>query len=245
MKRGDVMLLSFDQVSFSYPDVLALDRVSFQLERGEIVGLIGPNGAGKTTAILHVIGHLKPQSGVIRIWERDISGFKNEDFPVSYIPDTPVFYEELTMLEHLHFLKALYPKNRLSIEESSKARAGDHLAKVPSVMSKNKQKLMIALSLLRDFELLLADEPFTGLDPKQISVFKEILRECKLKGKAVLLSTHLLDMVDGLCDRFVILHRGKVVVSGTKEEIIRDHSLRPCSTLEQVYLSLVGGVGPL
>ena len=236
------MFLEFDEISFSYPGVLALDNISFEVERGEIVGLIGANGAGKTTAILHIIRYLNPKSGRIRMDSVDISRIKNEDFPVSYIPDTPVFYEELTLLEHLHFIKALYPDNKLSINEIiDRLELLDHLHKVPSALSKGtKQKLMIALALLRRYELLIADEPFSGLDPKQIGVFKQILKECRQEQKAVLLSTHLLDMVDGICDRYIMLHRGKLIAIGTKQDIIQRHALGPDSTLEQVYLTLVG-----
>ncbi|MGI6643575.1 MAG: ABC transporter ATP-binding protein [Bacillota bacterium] len=239
------MLLEFQRVSFSYsdPHVLALDNVSFRLQRGEIVGLIGANGAGKSTAILNAIGYVRPQEGSIRVNGQDISRFKGEDFPVSYIPDEPIFYEELTLLEHLHFLKALYPNNKVSIEKIIDVlELHGHLHKVPAALSRGtKQKLMIALSLLREFELLIADEPFTGLDPKQISVFKQILRECRKSQMAVLLSTHLLDVVDGLCDRYVVLHQGRVMANGTKQEIIQSHSLSLDSTLEKVYLWLVGG----
>lgn len=236
------MFLRFDKVSYSYPEVLALDGVSFEVARGEIVGLIGANGAGKTTAILHIVRFLQPQSGSIQINGTDIAKIRNEDFPVSYIPDTPVFYDELTLLEHLHFLKALYPDNKLSIDEvTHRLELHDHLHKVPSALSRGtKQKLMIALALLRDYELLIADEPFSGLDPKQISVFKHILAECKQERKAVLLSTHLLDMVDGICDRYIMLHKGKLVAYGTVRDIVKRHSLSPDSTLEQVYLALVG-----
>ena len=236
------MFLEFDKISFSYPEVLALDGISFKVARGEIVGLIGANGAGKTTAILHIIRYLNPKSGKIRMDGVDISKIKNEDFPVSYIPDTPVFYEELTLLEHLHFLKALYPDNKLSIDEIiDRLEILDHLHKVPSALSKGtKQKLMIALALLRRYELLIADEPFSGLDPKQIGIFRQVLEECRQEQKAVLLSTHLLDMVDGTCDRYIMLHRGKLIAIGTKQDIIQRHALDPDSTLEQVYLTLVG-----
>lgn len=236
------MFLEFDKVSFSYPEVLALDEVSFEVARGEIVGLIGANGAGKTTAILHIIRYLNPKSGRIRMDGVDIPKIKNEDFPVSYIPDTPVFYDELTLLEHLHFLKALYPDNKLSIDEvTHRLELHDHLHKVPSALSRGtKQKLMIALALLRDYELLIADEPFSGLDPKQISVFRHILTECRQEKKAVLLSTHLLNMVDGICDRYIMLHRGRLIACGTVQDIVQRHSLSPDSTLEQVYLALVG-----
>ena len=236
------MFLTFDRVSFSYPGVLALDEVSFEVGSGEIVGLIGANGAGKTTAILNIIRYLQPDSGAIRMDGTDISKIKNEDFPVSFIPDTLVFYEELTLMEHLRFLKALYPENRLSTDEIIE-RLGlrDHLHKVPSALSKGtKQKLAIALALLRNYRLLIADEPFTGLDPMQIGVFKQIMMECRQERKAVLLLTHLLDMVDGLCDRYIMLNKGKLVTGGTKQEIIHRHSLKPDGTLEETYLALVG-----
>lgn len=125
------MFLEFDKISFSYLEVLALDGISFEVARGEIVGLIGANDAGKTTAILHIIRYLNLKSGKIRMDGVDISKIKNEDFPASYIPDTPVFYEELTLLEHLHFLKALYPDNKLSIDEIiDRLELLDHLHKV-------------------------------------------------------------------------------------------------------------------
>lgn len=99
---------------------------------------------------------------------------------------------------------------------------------------------MIALALLRRYELLIADEPFSGLDPKQIGIFRQVLEECRQEQKAVLLSTHLLDMVDGTCDRYIMLHRGKLIAIGTKQDIIQRNALDPDSTLEQVYLTLVG-----
>jgi len=239
------MFLEFDKVSFAYPEVLALDCVSFGVTRGEIVGLIGANGAGKTTAILNIIRYLLPKSGRIQMDGRNITQIKNEEFAVSYIPDTAVFYEELTLLEHLHFLKALYPGNRLSVDEMiNRLELEDHLHKVPSALSKGtRQKLMIALALLRDYELLIADEPYSGLDPRQIGVFKQILEECRRNHKAVLLSTHLLDMVDGMCDRYIMLHRGQLIALGTKQEIVQQHALGlgSGSTLEQVYLALVEG----
>lgn len=235
------MYLEFDNVSFSYSKTLALAGVSFGIEKGEIVGLIGANGAGKTTTILNIIRYLQPQNGKISIDGINVAEIKNENFAVSYIADSPVFYDELTLLEHLHFLKALYPGNGLSIEGLiEKLELREHLSKVPSALSKGtKQKLMIALALLRNYELLIADEPFTGLDPKQISVFKQILKDCKNEKKAILLSTHLLDMAEGICDRYIMLSQGRVIACGSKSQIINTRSLGNDSTLEQVYLSLI------
>jgi len=235
------MYLQFNNVSFSYPKVLALSSVSFEIEKGEIVGLIGANGAGKTTAILNIIRYLQPQNGKIYIDGIDISEIKNENFLVSYIADEPIFYDELTLLEHLRFMKALYPDNELVIEDLiGKLELNEHLHKVPSALSKGtRQKLSIALSLLRNYELLIADEPFSGLDPKQINIFKETLFDCKKAGKAVLLSTHLLDMVDGICDKYIMLNHGELVAEGTKSEIIKVNNLNSGSTLEQIYLALI------
>ena len=226
---------------FSNPYISAINDVSFEMNKGEIVGLIGANGSGKTTAILNIIKYLQPRSGKIYIKGIDILKLKNENFPVSYIPDDPIFYDELTMLEHFHFLKALYPDNELTIEYLiDKLELHPHLQKVPSALSKGtKQKLLIALSLLRDYEILIADEPFNGLDPKQISIFKDTLLNCKKLGKAVLLSTHLLDMVDGLCDKYILLKDGKRIAYGTKKEIIKIHNLNTDITLEQIYLTLI------
>jgi len=235
------MYLQFNNVSFSYHKVLALSRVSFEIEKGEIVGLIGANGAGKTTAILNIIRYLQPQKGKIYIDGVDISEIKNENFLVSYIADEPVFYDELTLLEHLRFIRALYPDNELVIEDLvGKLELQEHLHKVPSALSKGtRQKLSIALSLLRNYELLIADEPFNGLDPKQINIFKETLFDCKKEGKAVLLSTHLLDVVDGICDKYIMLNHGELVAKGTKSEIIKVNNLHSDSTLEQIYLALI------
>ena len=235
------MYLQFNNVSFSYHKVLALSRVSFEIEKGEIVGLIGANGAGKTTAILNIIRYLQPQKGKIYIDGVDISEIKNENFLVSYIADEPVFYDELTLLEHLRFIRALYPDNELVIEDLvGKLELYEHLHKVPSALSKGtRQKLSIALSLLRNYELLIADEPFNGLDPKQINIFKETLFDCKKAGKAVLLSTHLLDLVDGICDKYIMLDHGELIAKGTKSEIIKVNNLNSDSTLEQIYLALI------
>lgn len=101
------MLLQVKGVSFSYGSVRALQHVSFSAQAGQIVGLIGENGAGKSTMIKNITRHLTPQQGVIAIEGIPVNEIRNEDFPVSYIPETPVFYEELTVLEHLHFIKAL------------------------------------------------------------------------------------------------------------------------------------------
>ena len=116
----------------------------------------------------------------------------------------------------------------------------EHQNKIPSALSKGtRQKLMIAMALLREFEILIADEPFSGLDPKQIAMLKALLLEQKNKGKLVILSSHLLDVVENVCDQYVIMKKGKCLASGSKEELLASTKLGTSSTMEAVYLRLV------
>lgn len=194
------MFFEFNDISYSYGQSIALDSLSFFAPRGEIVGLIGENGAGKTTAVKTIVRFIKPEHGTISINGTDIQKIKLEQYPVSYIPDTPVFYEELSLLEHLQFVKALFPDIPVSIEDTIvRFDLQEHCNKVPAALSKGtQQKLSIAMALLRSFDILVADEPFTGLDPTQIAVLKDCLLEVKQAGKLVLLSSHLLSVVENM-----------------------------------------------
>ena len=197
------MFFEFNDISYSYGQSIALDSLSFFAPRGEIVGLIGENGAGKTTAVKTIVRFIKPEHGTISINGTDIQKIKLEQYPVSYIPDTPVFYEELSLLEHLQFVKALFPDIPVSIEDTIvRFDLQEHCNKVPAALSKGTQQILsIAMALLRSFDILVADEPFTGLDPTQIAVLKDCLLEVKQAGKLVLLSSHLLSVVENICDR--------------------------------------------
>ena len=229
------------QVFFSYGDVLALNGISFSANRGQIVGLVGENGAGKTTIIKNIYRYLTPDSGTITLDGKDIFAYPSGAYPISYIPDVPVFYEELSLLEHLHFIKAIYPQGGVSIDEMiERLDMKEHQNKIPAALSKGtRQKLMIAMALMREFELLIADEPFSGLDPKQIATLKALLLEQKEKGKIVLLSSHLLDVTENICDQYVVIKNGKRLLSGSKQELLSATQLPEDSTMEAVYLKLV------
>ena len=229
------------QVFFSYGDVLALNGISFSANRGQIVGLVGENGAGKSTIIKNIYRYLTPDSGTITLDGKDIFAYPSGDYPVSYIPDVPVFYEKLSLLEHLHFIKAIYPQGGVSIDEMiERLDMKEHQNKIPAALSKGtRQKLMIAMALMREFELLIADEPFSGLDPKQIATLKALLLEQKEKGKIVLLSSHLLDVTENICDQYVVIKNGKRLLSGSKQELLSATQLPEDSTMEAVYLKLV------
>lgn len=172
--------------------------------------------------------------------DKEISDIKLDQYPVSYIPDSPVFYEELSLLEHLQFTKAMFPENKILIDEViNQFELREHIHKIPSALSKGtRQKLMIAMAIMRTYDVLIADEPFSGLDPRQISVFKKLLIQQKENGKAVLLSSHLLDVVENICDRYVIMRKGKIIADGSKAELMAQANLPADSAMEQLYLQI-------
>lgn len=233
-------MLEFINISKNYDYVAALNNVSFKINKGEIVGLIGANGAGKTTTIKLATKYITADSGNIFLNDVNLENVTNEKFPISYIPDEPIFYDFMTVAEHFKFIESLYTNGvykstnlikRFSLEEYTK--------KMPHTLSKgNRQKLMISMALLREFDLLIADEPFTGLDPKQINMLKDTFIELKSMGKGVLLSTHLLDMIELFCDRYIMIEKGKIICVGTKEDIAKNMNLDIELSIEEMYLKI-------
>jgi ABC-2 type transport system ATP-binding protein len=228
--------LTFENVTKKFENVKAVDALSFQIPENKIIGLIGANRAGKTTSLRMVIRYLLPDSGNIYYRDKDIYTLPDTAFPITYIPDTPVFFEELTVKEHLSFISTMYQTENKVSALISLLELEKHLDKVPSILSKGtQQKLMIICALLRNYEMLVADEPFTGLDPKQIKVLKDIFVEQRANGKTIILSTHLLDMIENICDFYVMIDSGKLLRQGMLNEILNNDK---CSTLEELYLYL-------
>ncbi len=227
-------ILRFENVTKKFEDNIALDLLSFDVPENKIVGLIGANGAGKSTSMRHAIRYLKPDSGSILYRDDDIYSLSNKSFPISYIPDNPIFYEELTVREHLEFIGAMYKTNCKIDTLVEQFEMKKHIDKVPSQLSKGtKQKLMIMCGLLRQYELLIADEPFTGLDPRQIRVLKDVFLEQRKLGKTVLLSTHLLNMIENICDYYIMIDNGQLLAQGSLEDLINKGKFE---TLEDIYL---------
>src|SRR5437763_1741884 len=212
----------------SYGAFAAVRELSFAVKPGEIVGLVGANGAGKTTTLRAITGILRPSQGVIRVSGHDI-----EKEPVAakqqfaYIPDTVHPYELLTVTEHLHFIALAYriekapSKYAALLEELELADKKDEIA---SSLSRGMlQKLSLACAFLREPRVIILDEPLTGLDPRGIRNIKQSIRRRAAAGTAFLLSSHLLVLVEALCDQVLILHRGQKLAFGTLDEI-RGHA---------------------
>lgn len=240
--RTEKLRINVDRLSKSYGTSKVLKDVTFTIDSGEIVALIGANGAGKTTAIKCITKLANFDQGNIFIGQTDIKEITTETYKLSYIPDTPVYFEQLTVLENLQFICAAYEKDFIEIDVIvEKLDLQEYLSLLPDKLSRgNKQKLMIAAALLKDFNILIADEPFNGLDPIQVKKLKNILQEQKDQGKIVLVSTHLLDLAQTFCDKFVILEKGRVILESSREQLLQWNDTKDQNiTVEQAYLKLL------
>ena len=182
------MELKVEEIFKSYHHKKVLDGMSFVMNSGQITALIGSNGAGKTTMIKCLMKLIEPDRGQIYWNKENIRELKQKAYRVSYIPDAPIYFEQLTVLENLQFICAAYKQDESLIENIvRRLELTDFIDLLPNELSKeNKQKLMIVAALLREFDILIADEPFSGLDPVQIKELKEIFLEQKEKGKVLL-----------------------------------------------------------
>jgi len=224
----------------------AVDDLSFQVSNGEIVGLIGPNGAGKTTTLRSLAGILKPTTGHVRIDGHDLIESPIEaKRRLAFMPDEPHLFEYLTVEEHLRLVARLYavedfePRSRALISELELTGKEQSL---PGELSRGmRQKVVIACGLVRSATTLLFDEPLTGLDPLGIRRMRETIVSRARAGAAILLSSHLLHLVEEVCTRVIIMDRGKKVADGTFEELrTRSELAEAGSSLEQIFLRVTG-----
>lgn len=229
--------ICLENVGKKYGDFTALHEISFKIPKNAIVGLIGANGSGKTTLIQCLLGHFNDFSGKISIFGEENLQIRQKRNLLSYIPDVPIFYEELTFMEHLEFIGRMYHTEDKVEGLIRDFEFKDQLNKFPHELSKgNKQKLLISCALLREYSVLICDEPFSGLDPIQIHRLREKLLDLKAEGKTILISTHLLSLIENLCDYFVMINKGELIGVGSLGEIIEKEP--ECKSLEDLYLYL-------
>lgn len=226
-----------------YDDFLAVDDLSFEVAPRSILGLVGQNGAGKTTTLRSLAGILTPNKGVLEIAGHDLV---KDPIParraVAYVPDTPHPFDMLTVEEHLRFTALAYDvldsvsRFETLLRELELSEKRDHLA---STLSRGmQQKLAIGCAFLRDPKAMLLDEPLTGLDPRGIKLMRDSIRARADGGAAVIVSSHQLELVERICDQFLVLHRGKAIAQGTMEEIRICSGLGEQASLEDVFFAL-------
>ncbi len=224
-----------------YGDLVAVSEMSFSVAPGEVVGLVGPNGAGKTTMLRCLSGVIPPTRGEIRIGGRDLrqspAQAKSE---LAFLPDEPRLFDYLTAREHLNLTARLYGVadwERRADALFEELELSDKQQKLPSELSRGmKQKLSIACGLLHDPKLILLDEPLTGLDPLAIRKMKRSISQRAEAGAAVLLSSHLLPLVEELCHRVLVISGGRKVAFGTIDEIRA--GIGAAGTLEDLFVRI-------
>ena len=241
------MSLQLNNVTAGYTKVPVITDITFDVNPGEICGLIGLNGAGKSTTIKTIIGQLTPFSGRVEVEKLSIlenqRGYRQS---IAVIPESPVLYEELTFREHIEFVARSY--NQMNEETMAHAmelveafRLTKPLDWFPAYFSKGmKQKVLIVCALMLDVPVYVVDEPFLGLDPLGIRTLLQVLKEKKEKGAAILMSTHVLDTAEKYCDRFIVLHEGKVIAQGDIEGLRATSNIEE-SSLEEIYFALTTG----
>jgi ABC-2 type transport system ATP-binding protein len=240
-------VLSVSGLVKTYAKRRAVDGLSFAAVPGEVLGLAGPNGAGKTTTLRMIAGILPPDAGTVAVAGHDLGrdpvGAKRR---MALVPDNPQLFEQLTVWEHLDFTARLYGagdwQGRAAglLDELELADRRDSLA--DELSRGMRQKLALACALVHDPAVLLLDEPLTGLDPRGIRTLFDTVRRRAAQGAAVVLSSHLLGQIEGLCTHVLIMRRGRRVFGGSKDELRAEFpELGTEATLEELFFHAVEG----
>jgi len=220
--------LMVDGVSKFYDSFKAVDSVSFRVESGKMFGLLGPNGAGKTTTMRMILNILLPDEGTIQIFGEPFQE-RHKD-KIGYLPEERGLYPKMKLIDHLQFLgemKGLSARDARKtslqwLERFELVQWADN--KIQDLSKGMQQKVQFIATILHSPELLIVDEPFSGLDPINTKFLKDILLELKNSGKTIILSTHLMDQAEKLCDDICLINKGKVVLQGALSEIKKRYS---------------------
>ena len=220
-------MLKLVNISKQYDGVRAVDQVSFAVQRGDIYGFLGPNGAGKTTTIRMIMGIIQPDSGSIEISDNNMDNQGGQI--VGYLPEDRGLYQKQKLGEIIVYFGLL----RGLEKTAAKAKAAEWLErfglgdqqkrKVEELSKGNQQKVQFILSLVHDPTLLILDEPFTGLDPLNQLLLKEIIQEKRKAGTTILFSTHQMEQVERLCNNICLINQGRIIVEGALESIREAH----------------------
>ncbi|MDR1993498.1 MAG: ABC transporter ATP-binding protein [Nitrososphaerota archaeon] len=238
--------LQLKSVSKKFNDITAIDNLTLEIKKGEIIGLLGPNGAGKSTLIKTILGLVKPDSGSIKVLEfsvpQDTVLVKQH---VGYVPEHSSAYEFLTGIEFLDFAGDIFQmeqeEKKKRINEFLKAlnlegREGDMISSYSGGM---KKKILIISALMHKPELLLLDEPLNTLDPKSARIIKNLIQQLSQQNVTTIIATHILEIAEAVCSRIAIMYEGKLLALGTMDEL-RQQAKMPNSGLEDIFLKLTG-----
>ena len=238
------MTISVAGLASGYRQVPVIQDINFQIEWGQIVALIGLNGAGKSTLLKTILGLLKPQAGTVTLdglsLQENHQAFASQ---LAYVPETPILYEALPLREHLELTALGYGLDPAVVMERAQPllklfRLDKQLDWFPTHFSKGmKQKVMIVCALVSDAKFLIIDEPFLGLDPLAIQQFKDILQARAQAGCAILLTTHVLGLVENLADSYLMMQAGRLYAQGSLADL-QEALEAPGASLDQLYIQM-------
>jgi ABC-2 type transport system ATP-binding protein len=236
-------MIELHHITKKFGDLIAVNDLSLSVERGEFFAVLGPNAAGKTTTIKILTGLIKPTAGRARV-----AGFDVQEQPLemrrrlSYVPDFPFLYDKLTPWEFLRFTGQMFRMDDARIQSSAAAlierfnlEAYVHKT-IEGLSHGTRQRVAIASALLHDPEVFVIDEPMVGLDPQHARIVKDLLQERSQAGMTVFLSTHQLSVAEEMADRIGIIHQGRLIAVGTREELRRQSG--SVGALEETFLAL-------
>ncbi|MFB6257382.1 MAG: ATP-binding cassette domain-containing protein [Flavobacteriales bacterium] len=219
------MDIRIQNLSKRYGDQFAVNDISCQVEKGEILGFLGPNGAGKTTIMKILTGYMAPTSGDVQVDGNSVLEDPDDVKPlIGYLPEDNPLYEDLNVMDYLHYVAALQGVPKERIKERTKEMViqcglnSEKHKRIGELSKGFRQRVGLAQALIPDPEILILDEPTSGLDPNQIMEIRELIKRLG-QAKTLILSTHILPEVEASCDRILILDQGKIVADGTPESL--------------------------
>ena len=239
-------MIELEHVTKKFGELVAVNDLSLTVERGEFFAVLGPNAAGKTTTIKILTGLIKPNAGRARV-----AGFDVQEQPLemrrrlAYVPDFPFLYEKLTPWEFLRFTGQMFRMDDARILSAAallieRFNLETYVHKpIEGLSHGTRQRVAIASALLHDPEVFVIDEPMVGLDPQHARIVKDILKERSQAGMTVFLSTHQLSIAEEMADRIGIIHQGRLIAAGTRDELRRQSG--SVGALEETFLALTAG----
>ncbi len=239
-------MIELEKLSKRYGDFTAVDAIDLVVPQGELFGFLGPNGAGKTTTMRMIAGILKPTGGRVRIGGVDLAAEPvRAKAKLGFIPDRPFIYEKLTGMEFLRFVAGLYDQEGAQVEHRARELLAlfdleewrDEL--VESYSHGMRQKLIISSAFVHRPDVIVVDEPMVGLDPKAARILKDLFREYCRRGHTIMMSTHTLEVAEGMCDRIGIIVNGTIRACGTMDDLRRTAEGGE-DGLEGIFLRLTG-----
>jgi len=237
-------MIEFVHLVKNFGRLVAVNDLNLTVARGEFFAMLGPNAAGKTTTLKVLAGLMKPTSGAARVCGFDVQRQPLEARRrLAYVPDFPFLYDKLTAREFFRFTGQLFQMEDARIEANAQELAArfhlDDFADRPleGLSHGTRQRVAIVSALLHDPEVLVMDEPMVGLDPQHSRVVKDVLKERSRQGMTVLLSTHELSVAEEMADRIGVIHEGKLIAAGTREELRRQSGAS--GLLEDIFLTLI------